>query len=334
MNFTGAPIVSVLMPAYNAEPYLKSSVESILTQTFRDLELIVVDDGSSDGTLAVLDQYGDARLRVYARGHRGLSATRNEALALARGEFVAWMDADDVSHATRLEAQVDYLRLHPHVGIVGTWASGVDATGYPVPLLRLCPPKQDLAIRLWMPFRNCFVNGSTMFRRAVASHLSFHGELAPVEDYDFWIRLSERCAVANLQRFLYQYRLHARSATGQTGTSRMRELAESVRETALERAVQRVRARGCAGQGTLGTLGMAERFGSALGWSLYAATRGRPHASKELAGGALRIGLRDPAASLQLLGSLGGEAPAVTYRLVVSHRLGLGRFTGARGLDA
>src|SRR5687768_15279009 len=120
---TCAPAVSVVMPAYNAGAYLRDAVNSILEQTFRNFEFIIINDGSSDETASILQEFErvDSRMRVFHQENQGMIAALNRGCRAARGEYIARMDADDVSHVDRLERQLDYMIRRPHIGILGTW---------------------------------------------------------------------------------------------------------------------------------------------------------------------------------------------------------------------
>lgn len=205
------------MPVYNAGRFLHQAISSILAQTLSDLELIIIDDGSTDDSVAVVREFDDARIYPVSREHRGISATRNECLALARGEFVAFMDADDLCHPERLAIQVAHLRNNPRLGMAGTWADCVDEHGRPAPPFRITPPAGDISLRLRLLSENPFTNGSAMFRRLCAGDLAFQPELDPTEDYDFWLRFAERNRIGNVPRFLYTHRRHAASASHRSG---------------------------------------------------------------------------------------------------------------------
>src|SRR5689334_11381918 len=109
------PLVSVLMPAYNVEKFVAEAVESILQQTFEEFELNIIDDGSTDGTLSILERYAqrDRRIRLVSRPNQGVVRTRNELLDMSRGELIAKMDSDDISTPDRFQLQVQYLQDHP-----------------------------------------------------------------------------------------------------------------------------------------------------------------------------------------------------------------------------
>lgn len=234
------PVISVVMPVYNAERYLRQSVDSVLSQSFPDFELIMIDDGSTDGSRRILETFIDDRIRMRVREHRGLSFTRNEALAMARGEFVALMDADDVSAPDRFQVQTDFLRHNPAVGIVGSWAETVDRDGEVLQGTQLRPPCTDTMIRMQMLHGSCFVNGSTVFRRQGGEGAQYQDNYAAAEDYDFWLQLLPKWRVANLPSHLYLYRIHGASATHALSPSALRALTERVVDAGVENLIARV----------------------------------------------------------------------------------------------
>ena len=131
---TALPKVSVLLPVFNAERYVHAAVSSVLVQTCRDFELIVVDDGSTDASLTILQSLAksDRRIRLLSRANRGLVATLNEMLGLARGELICRMDADDICRPGRIETQVNYLARHPDCVAVGSRSLFIDPEGLPI----------------------------------------------------------------------------------------------------------------------------------------------------------------------------------------------------------
>src|SRR5512135_1833139 len=128
------PLISVCMPVYNAERYIARAVESILGQTFGDFEFLILDDGSTDGSLEILRRYAnhDPRIRLTSRPNKGLPPSLNELVDQARGEFIARMDADDVALPERFARQVEYLRAHPDCVLVGSRVQLVDPEGDPL----------------------------------------------------------------------------------------------------------------------------------------------------------------------------------------------------------
>jgi glycosyltransferase involved in cell wall biosynthesis len=208
------PTVSVLMPAYNAAAYLREAADSILAQTYADFELLIVDDGSTDATPDLLSDFTDDRVRRLRNDRNlGIPGTRNRCLAEAQGEYVAWMDADDRSRPERLQHQLDYLRQHPELAAVGSWAQVIDEAGAPLKQWHWETDPQE--IREVLPGRNCIVNGSTLARRAALQAIGGF-RLLVAEDYDLWLRLTDQGAcLANLPEMLYEYRIHGTSDTAQ-----------------------------------------------------------------------------------------------------------------------
>jgi glycosyltransferase involved in cell wall biosynthesis len=201
-----APAVSVLMGVWNGAPQVGEAVESVLSQTAADLELIVVDDGSSDATPVVLKSFRDPRLHVTRRARGGLTSALNAALAVARAPLVARLDADDIALPERLGRQLEYLKRHPDIGLLGTAARETDAAGREVAILR--PPTDDALIRRALIRRNPFVHSSVVMRRATVEQAGGYDEAFPVaQDYDLWMRMSRVTRMANLPDVLVTRRL-------------------------------------------------------------------------------------------------------------------------------
>lgn len=207
------PIISVIMPVYNEERCVAEAIESILQQTYRDFELLVIDDGSQDGTLSVLQRYAknDDRMRVISRGNRGVAATRRELVEEAEGKLIASMDADDVALPHRLERQVNYMRENSECVAVGSQAYLIDPQGwilgkthYPLKHSKI---ESNLLMRGEMPVT--FTHSAMLMHRdAVRSVGNYRLDFGPGEDRDLLIRLSEVGRLANLPSALVKYRLH------------------------------------------------------------------------------------------------------------------------------
>jgi glycosyltransferase involved in cell wall biosynthesis len=201
-----APRVSVLMGVHNGAPWVREAVQSVLAQTLADLELVVVDDGSTDATPALLDTLADSRLRVTRQPRAGLTRALNRALGLARAGLVARLDADDLALPERLARQVSFLDAHPEVGLLGTGAREVDVGGREI--ARRAPPTDDAAIRRALIRRNPFIHSSIVMRRALAERLGGYDPTLPVaQDYDLWMRLAAITRMANLAEPLVIRRL-------------------------------------------------------------------------------------------------------------------------------
>jgi glycosyltransferase involved in cell wall biosynthesis len=201
-----APAVSVLMSVRDGAPWVTDAAESVLHQTITDLELIVIDDGSTDATASLLRTIEDPRLRVERQPPRGLTPSLNRALGLARAPLVARLDADDVALPERLACQRAFLDARPDVGLLGTGAREVDASGREIGIVR--PPEDDAAIRRAMIRRNPFVHSSVMMRRSALEKVGGYDEsLSVAQDYDLWMRMSRITRLANLTAPLVVRRL-------------------------------------------------------------------------------------------------------------------------------
>src|SRR2546423_621530 len=208
------PPVSVYMPAFNVERYVADAVRSILTQTFADFELIVVDDGSTDRTPEIVRELArnDPRIKLLSRPNTGVSRASNEAIALARGEFLARMDSDDISMPDRLEKQVAYLRAHPDCVCVGANVLLVDQAAMPLFVMPEVDFGHETIDSALMAGGWPIVQGACMYRRdAVVAVGGYREDLSLHEDMDMFVRLAERGKLENLPDVLLQYRRHYRS---------------------------------------------------------------------------------------------------------------------------
>ncbi|MBP7481699.1 MAG: glycosyltransferase [Lacunisphaera sp.] len=202
-------LVSVLMPVYNGGPLLRDAIESILAQAAGELELILINDASGDGSRALIDEFArrDPRVRaIHHEKNHGLAATLNEALAAARGRLVARMDQDDIALPERLGLQADFMDRHPDVAVVGSWVYNLGVTPAHDRLVRL--PFTPEQIRDELPRHNCLYHPSTMLRREmVLAAGGYRQDFHNAEDYELWLRLSRSHPLANIPRPLLRYRL-------------------------------------------------------------------------------------------------------------------------------
>jgi glycosyltransferase involved in cell wall biosynthesis len=216
-----APAVSVLMSVHNGAPFVSEAVASVLGQTERDLELIVVDDGSTDDTPARLAAVADPRLRLHRQPCTGLTRALNRALDLARAPLVARLDADDLALPERLAHQRAFLAAHPEVGLLGTAAREDDAAGAPARVVR--PPADDAALRRALIRANPFVHSSVMARRELLARVGGYDETLDVaQDYDLWMRLASHTRLANLDAVLVVRRLGAGRVSVEREEDRLR----------------------------------------------------------------------------------------------------------------
>jgi hypothetical protein len=206
-----APLVSVVLPAYNAEGTLGGAIRSILEQSVADLELLVVDDGSIDGTARVVRDFAsrDGRVRLLEPGHVGFGRALNLGLEVSQGVWIARMDADDESLPRRLERQIDFLERNPGISVCGTWTEsfGSEETTYRYPT----EPGVAAAGLLFTEVPVC--HASVMFRGdwLRARRLRYEPESYPIEDYVLWLDVISDGAISNVPEVLFRYRRGAES---------------------------------------------------------------------------------------------------------------------------
>jgi glycosyltransferase involved in cell wall biosynthesis len=210
----GTPEVTVIMAVYNGMPYLPEAMESILEQSFGDFEFLIVNDCSTDDTREVILSYADPRIRLIDN-ETNIRQTRslNRGLQLAQGQLVARMDADDLSHAERIEKQVAFLRNEPGVAALGSNLRFIDEKGKPIGFWSF--PERDLALRWMQLFYNPISNGAVMFRKAVIwDELGgFDSEVVISQDWELWGRLLQSHRIASLPEVLLDVRQHAEQET-------------------------------------------------------------------------------------------------------------------------
>jgi len=210
-----APTVSVLMPAYNGEKYIGQAIESVLSQSFSDLELIVVDDGSVDDTMAIVERYmSDSRLVcLESVGNKGVAAARNRALSHSNGRFISFLDQDDAWLPNKLEVQVKILEDNPDVAMVHSDVMVMDEVGFVVNRDDyLVSMDSVINVRNIFPelFARCDIQVLTvLLRKSVLDNTGwFNEELAGVDDYELWLRIAKRYSVAHIKTALAMYRKH------------------------------------------------------------------------------------------------------------------------------
>ncbi len=205
------PAVSVVLPVFNAGRYLRPAMESLLAQTLRDFELIAVDDGSTDGSGALLDGFAaaDPRVRLIRRPNTGIVGALNDGLAAARGEFVARMDADDIADARRLESQVAHLRARPECVALGSAVHLIDAAGARVERLGRPVHHRENEAALLRGDGGTLIHPAVCLRRAAVEAVGRYRPAAQyVEDLDLFLRLARVGSLGNLPETLLDYRVH------------------------------------------------------------------------------------------------------------------------------
>lgn len=199
-------VVSVIMPVFNGSAFLKQAIDSILNQSFRNFEFIILDDGSTDDSVHIVKSYKDNRICLIENGRNlGVIRTLNRGLELAQGKYIARMDADDLSLEHRLERQIEFLDAHPNIVLCGTWATSVGAKRG-----LLSYPTDHVDILFNLLFYNSFAHPSVMFRSSWIRQegMRYSSSASHAEDFDFWTRIVTKGEVANIPEILLKYRVH------------------------------------------------------------------------------------------------------------------------------
>ena len=230
------PSVSVIMPAYNAERFIREAVDSILSQSFRDFELIIIDDGSKDGTASIIQSYSDERIRLIQKENEGVATTLNRGIELAKGQYIWRHDADDVSKTDRLEKQVQFMNEHPDVVLCATQIAFMTERGNIAPTKR--QPKEqwfgdketkEVTIDDFSPF-SPITHATILVRTQVMKKLNGYRTAFPTsEDIDLWMRILDLGKMVVMHDCSYFVRLSSTSATAVHGWKNefYRELAKT-----------------------------------------------------------------------------------------------------------
>jgi hypothetical protein len=235
-----SPPISVVMSVFNGQAFLAIAIESILGQTFREFELFVIDDGSTDKTPEILAEYAnrDARIRVLRHDNKGRAESLNIGIGFAKGKFIARMDADDVAMPCRLAEQMEFMERHPEVSLLGGAAELISPTGRVIKTVR--PPLEDAEIKSLMLRYNPMFHATVVMRKEVALAAGgYRKALLDADDYDLWLRMSERSQLANLSKTMVQYRIHS-------GQVSIRNLEHQTQCVLAGRAAAALRKRGMA----------------------------------------------------------------------------------------
>jgi len=208
--------ISVVLPCFNGEKFIEASIASIQQQSYNDLEIIVIDDGSTDNSFRICNRLADKdpRIRLIKNDrNQGLIFTLNKGISLAKGDFIARMDADDLSHPKRLETQLHYLKQHPEIDILGTDLTVIDQYNNKVKnVSKIC--YSTTAINFSSYFAQPLVHGSILARTEVLKKHNYSTDYLHCEDYELWLRLmSKGYRMANLDVKLYQYRINSDSVS-------------------------------------------------------------------------------------------------------------------------
>lgn len=199
--------VSIIMPVYNGEKYLEAAIDSIRNQTYKNWELIIINDGSTDNTENIINQYADDRIKyITNETNLGLIATLNKAIDFCKGEYIARMDADDICEKGRLSKQIDFLEAHPLVAMCGTNAIVIDENGNRKGNIINLSSNDYIQINLL--FSVPIVHPSIVLRASVLKNNRYNSEYKHIEDYELWCRIADKYPISNLSSKLLKYRWH------------------------------------------------------------------------------------------------------------------------------
>lgn len=206
------PHVSIVMPVYNSGQFVAESIRSLLDQTYRDFELIIVDDGSTDDSAEIISGFADQRIRILTnKKNKGIVFSRNKGLAEIHGKYYAPFDSDDIARKDKLEKQIKYLDAHPEIALIGSWATLINELGAPYGKNWKLNSQPELIPSI-MLFRNYFVHSSVMTRRQAIANTIYEPGFDVVEDYRFCADLAFCHPVAIFPDYLLKYRIHNESA--------------------------------------------------------------------------------------------------------------------------
>jgi glycosyltransferase involved in cell wall biosynthesis len=209
-------LISVIIPVFNAGRYLRPAIQSILTQSLGDFELLIYDDGSTDGSQNVLREFArsDSRVKLHGGAHQGYSKWLNQGVADSLGVYIARMDADDIASADRFALQVNFLHDHPGVAAVGGQVIAVDPDGDPLFPLNLPLTHEEIDEAHMAGRSGMLIHPATMLRREALVNIgAYRTEFEPAEDLDLWLRLAEKHKLANVSDALLQFRHHPDSVS-------------------------------------------------------------------------------------------------------------------------
>ena len=205
------PLVSVLMPVFNGEKYLTAAINSILRQTYTNFEFLVLDDGSTDKSVPIVQSFKDARIRhIISHENSGIERTLNKGLKLAQGKYIARMDCDDVSLPHRLQCQVAFMEQNPEIGVLSA-AIQILKYGHADKVRRW--PATDDAIKIHLLFQNPLSHPVIMMRKETIDGFYYPFDCQYAEDYRLWTILANHTKFANLPDILLHYRVHPNQIT-------------------------------------------------------------------------------------------------------------------------
>ena len=231
--------VSVLMSVYNGEKYLREAIESVLNQTFTNFEFLVINDGSTDRSGLLLEEYQkqDKRLRVSSQENKGVTKATNNLLRHAQGDYIAIMDADDVALPMRFEKQVQFLEQNSEYVVVGSKVLIIDPDGLPIRPFSEKTSHEELDADHMAGKGGAIIHPASMIRRRALESVGGYRDMAPAQDFDLFLRLAEIGKLANLPDMLLKYRMHSKSLGNSKRLKQQREAKAAVMEAHIRRGL-------------------------------------------------------------------------------------------------
>ena len=207
LNDEQAALVSIVLPVYNGEKYLAESLDSVLAQTYQNWELVIINDGSTDGTENLILKYQDKRIKYLPNdGNKGIIFSLNRGLQESNGIYIARLDADDIALPHRLEKQVRFLSENLDYDMCGSYFQTIDSNGRL--LKNVTFPANNRDAQSYLLLHNCFCHSAIMMRTSIAKELKYDEDYQVCEDYDLWYRISRKGKILNLPEFKKLYRVH------------------------------------------------------------------------------------------------------------------------------
>ena len=207
--------ITIIMPVYNGEKYIRQAIDSILNQTFKDWKLLCIDDCSSDNSVKIIQSYDDDRIELICNDkNRGIAFSRNVGLENAQTEYIALLDDDDIAIPYRLEKEIEYLDAHHDIDVVGGHQRQIDGKGNDLNKQWSVPLNPNY-VKAYLLFNNCVVNGSTMFRRNFIekNNIRYKDNMCGAEDYMFWVECSLHGKIKNLDNVFLLWRVAGQNET-------------------------------------------------------------------------------------------------------------------------
>lgn len=240
LNEKPAVKISVVIPLYNAERYVKETLESVLRQSYSDFEIIIIDDCSTDNSAKIVEQMEDSRIRFYSNScNMGIAYTRNKAIALSNGELIALLDDDDIAPPERFQKEVEYLEKHAEIDIVCGHCRFINERGAVIPLKQWNVPQNPAYLKACLLTGNIVPNGSAMIRKKfIQQHaIRYHDNMLGMEDYRFWVECSRYGTIGSIDDILLYWRIGHESETKRRDTYHKLEkkkLDKEIKRYALE----------------------------------------------------------------------------------------------------